>query len=73
MQFILDPDVCRLGVVCGQHTLNLSVLVLGLSFCRCAWRVTQCRSPKGDVNFLILHYSDKAGELESESWKSLRD
>jgi hypothetical protein len=41
--------------------------------CRCAWRVTQCHSPKGDGNFLILNYRDKARELESESWKSLRD
>jgi hypothetical protein len=29
--------------------------------------------PEGQREFLILHYIDKAGELESESWKSLRD
>jgi hypothetical protein len=44
-----------------------------LSLCCCACRRTQCRSPKGGGNFLIFRYIDKAGEFESESWKSLRD
>jgi hypothetical protein len=46
------------------------VLVLSLYCCAC--RRTQCRSPKGGGNLLIFRYIDKAGELESESWKSLR-
>ena len=75
----------RLGMMCA-NILNLSTRCgmceylepdsFWCQFCHCwcyAWRLTQCRSPKGGGNFLILHYIDKAGELESESWKSLRD
>ena len=64
-------------MVCAHATatLNLTVLALVLSLCVSTYAVslTQCRSPKGGGKFLILHYIDKAGELESESWKSLRD
>ena len=72
----------RLGVVCASATATLNLIRFGVSFVvvrvdlrsvAYAVSLTQCRSPKGGGKFLILHYIDKAGELESESWKSLRD
>ncbi len=70
----LNLMVNRLGVVCAHATATLNLIRFGVSVVvvRVDLRSVACRSPKGGGNFLILHYIDKAGELESESWKSLR-
>ena len=60
-------------MVCAHATATLNLIRFGVSFVVVRVDLRSVASPKGGGNFLILHYIDKAGELESESWKSLRD
>jgi hypothetical protein len=59
-------SVNRLGVVYAHETATLDLIVLALVLLLCV-STYAVSLPEGRRNSLILHYIDKAGELESES------
>ena len=64
--------MCNRVLVCAHETATLNPKIFGVSFVVVCVSTYAVLLPEGRRNFLILDYIGKAGNFESESWKSLR-